>query len=77
MQDEEEEEEGTIDLDDDDYCPDDDLVCSCYGDADQHNADAEFEGHVGEDVDGLACPPPLEHVSTSMHSRYGDIPSIR
>lgn len=27
--------------------------------AEEHNSDAELEGHVGDDVDGFAAPPPL------------------
>jgi hypothetical protein len=63
LKDEQEEIEGAVDFDDYYYSPNNDFVDSGYGDAEEHNADGEFETHVGKDINRFACPPPLRCVS--------------
>ena len=59
LQDKEKEEKRRVDFSDDYDCPDYDFVCPRHGDSKEENADAEFERHTGQDVDGFTCPPPL------------------
>jgi hypothetical protein len=62
LQDEQEEVKGAIDLN---HCyngPDNDPVRSCDRNSKKENTNTEFEGHVREDIDGLACPPPLNDI---------------
>jgi hypothetical protein len=49
LEDEEEEVEGAVDFADDDNGPDDDFVGLGYSDAEEHDTDGEFQGHVGEE----------------------------
>ena len=59
LQDKEKEEKRRVDFSDDYDCPDDDFVSPRHGNSKEENADAEFECHTGQDVDGFTCPPPL------------------
>lgn len=55
----EEEEVHAVYLDGDQGDPENDAVSSLNGDAQQEDADAEFEGNVRSNVGRFARPPPL------------------
>ncbi len=62
LQHEEEEEEGRVELGNDYDGPDDYFMDRGNGDAEQEDANADFEGHEAEDIGGFAGPPPLRIV---------------
>lgn len=68
MEDEQEEEEGAEDFRDHNVHPDDDSMSFDDGQAEKHNSDACFDGHVGNHVDWLATPPPLIGVSCGLET---------
>lgn len=57
---EEEEEKGAVDFNNCDGRPYNDPVDSGNCDTKEKDGDAEFEGHVGEYIDGFTRPPPLQ-----------------
>lgn len=73
LQDKEEEVKGTIEFNYYDSCPDDNSVCPYNRDSKKENANAEFQSHVGEDVDGLTRPPPLHSILVSARLWISDL----
>jgi hypothetical protein len=69
LEDEDEEEESAIHFDDHESDPENSFVYGENAESKQHQSDTGFDGHVGEDVEGLAEPPVLAHVSLLG---YGD-----
>ena len=65
LEDEEEEETRGVKLSDEENHPDDNTMGGVDGNAKEHHGDARFDGHIGEDVDGFTCPPPLEEGQSS------------
>ena len=66
MEDKEKEEHHGVELSDEENHPKDDSLRGVNGKAKEHHGDACFNGHIGEDVDGFTCPPPLEGVSCKV-----------
>lgn len=62
MEQEDEKEECAVDLGDGQHGPDYGLVDSVDAETQQHDADAGFDSHVGNDVDRFTKPPELYKV---------------
>lgn len=60
LEDEEEQEEDTVNLNGKEARPEDDAVDTVDGDSQQEDADTEFEKYTGDDVGWFASPPPLD-----------------
>lgn len=54
LEEENEEEEGAVDLSDDEDSPNDDLVNRTDAEAEKHDTNTGFDSHVGDDVERLA-----------------------
>lgn len=63
LKDEDEEKESAVQFDNDKSDPQDAFVYREHTKSKQHEGDAGFDGHVGEDVERFAEPPVLAHVS--------------
>ena len=63
LEDEDEEEESAVNFDDHDRDPEDAFVGGRNTESKQHESDASFDCHIGEDVEWLAKPPILIQTS--------------
>lgn len=59
LEQEDEEEEYAVELGDGEVDVEDHAVCSVDAEAQQHDADAGFDGHATDDEDGFTEPPEL------------------
>jgi hypothetical protein len=73
LEDEDEEEESAVQFDDHKRDPEDALVYGENAESKQHQRDAGFDGHVGEDVEGFAKPPVLAHVSWARRQDWSAV----
>lgn len=76
LHDEDEEVGDTDDFQGADGDPDDELVGLGDGDAEELDADTGFQGETSEDIDGFACPPPLQLFNAMFNpkGRMGSLP---
>lgn len=68
LEDEEEQEEDTVDLNGEEARPEDYAVNTVDGDSQQEDADTEFEKDTGDDVGWFTSPPPLIRNPVSQSS---------